>query len=388
MSAVPSRTVNSRGPARWLWGNSVDSVLVDQFLTALAAPCDRRAALLRFLIRQGPPPSRSAHRACGLPSQLDPEVDKINLWWTLPGRGSVKSYQWLILKRVAGNWNPVFDTEEVLSGGRRKVTHYSVVRTNRAGVRMSVRYYVAVFFVAIGFAGSLLIAEPVELIVVGTVHQEQPAYTVDSLQRILERVKPHVVLLEGDPSCLDEDFQLHENCRGGLEKKAVLAYSAKHDVQLRNCDMDSLGHVMQRLRVIERQQSVSAAVNLLYSEGRISPETRARVLRIMDNRRTAALITSPRQINSPLGDSIAKWYNVLSDSVGTAPELSESVRADAHAFSSHWRKRNEAIVAKAVYWAKQFPGKRLVMLFGYSHRWAIRQGLLGRDEILLKEYWE
>jgi hypothetical protein len=231
-------------------------------------------------------------------------------------------------------------------------------------------------------------SRPADLIVIGTVHDDQPGYTVDSLVAILREVRPDVLLLEGDPMCLDKNQKLREPCSRGLEGRAVTAHVAKYCTPLRACDMDGLEQQMREQRIMSRSEAANAEVGRQLEEGKLDRTAQALVNRVIENQRVQALFSAPRQINSSICDSLQKWGAQLGDSILAAAALSDSAKRDAAVFSAHWSARNKVMSDKAVQWAKQFAGKRLVLLCGYSHRWSIREALIGNDAVVLREYWE
>jgi len=61
---------------------------------------------------------------------------------------------------------------------------------------------------------------------------------------------------------------------------------------------------------------------------------------------------------------------------------------DYYFFRDQWQERNRIIAGNIIKAAKEYHGKRLVVLTGATHRYILRDLLKNEPSIDLKEYWE
>ena len=61
-----------------------------------------------------------------------------------------------------------------------------------------------------------------------------------------------------------------------------------------------------------------------------------------------------------------------------------------YTFSNFWITRNDAMVGHIIAWARSSPGKTVLVLCGFEHRYYLRNALDGRarsEGIAVREYW-
>jgi hypothetical protein len=107
---------------------------------------------------------------------------------------------------------------------------------------------------------------------------------------------------------------------------------------------------------------------------------------------TDAANAKPEIINSEVLDAVVRLKNSLYHEI--LPEIHkndsdyEELVSESRFFRDDWSERNRIMADNIIKAAKQYPGQRLVVLVGASHRYILRDLLKDTDGIDLKEYWE
>jgi hypothetical protein len=101
---------------------------------------------------------------------------------------------------------------------------------------------------------------------------------------------------------------------------------------------------------------------------------------------------APEIINSEAHDSIVRikhsfWYDIVPTILEKYPEYETLINED-HFFRDQWRQRNRIMADNIIKAAKQYTGKRLVVVTGATHRYILRDLLKDEKSIELKEYWQ
>ena len=102
--------------------------------------------------------------------------------------------------------------------------------------------------------------------------------------------------------------------------------------------------------------------------------------------------STPEIINSEAHDSVIRikhslWYDIVPNILEKYPEYETLINED-HFFRDQWRQRNQIMTDNIIKAAKQYTGKRLVVVTGATHRYILRDLLKNEPSIELKEYWE
>lgn len=81
------------------------------------------------------------------------------------------------------------------------------------------------------------------------------------------------------------------------------------------------------------------------------------------------------------------WYRIMPSILAEYPGY-ESVAEDWAFLGREWDERNSIMADNIMKASGEYPGRRLVAVVGCEHRYILRDLLLERDGVLLKEFWE
>lgn len=237
-------------------------------------------------------------------------------------------------------------------------------------------------------AASVAGAPTTEVVVIGTVHSPTAHYRSDTLVRILDRAKPDLILFEVDTSFIDGSAKLKPQYRAmNLEAIAV----AGTDAPLAPYDINGRNEFYQRTRFFERMQELSQALSGLARERRLVPEARALLdsITAYDRVRDAFLVDRAEVINTAACDSaMARKQAYAISGMKRIVELTPELRPFADFTTlraEEWDRRHRAMIENIANQVRTHAGKRIVVLCGFEHRYALRGALAGRPGITLRE---
>lgn len=244
---------------------------------------------------------------------------------------------------------------------------------------------------------TVLQSDTTTIVIVGTVHSATKYYDVQTLCRIVDRVKPDLVLVELDSSFFTPSMSLKpEFINISLENKAVSISLETRPVPVRPYDIEGRNRIYQEHNYFNLQREFGSALNVAERDNLL--DTKAAFLldaiTRFDDIGSGFGSERPEVINSAACDVAmeSKQYYAgegMVQIVVSAPSLSQfedfcKFRRD------FWIKRNDAMVDNILSWTKQLRGKTVLVLCGYEHRYYLRKSLKKRgasDAIILKDYW-
>jgi hypothetical protein len=233
-----------------------------------------------------------------------------------------------------------------------------------------------------------------EIFVVGTVHFPTRAFTADSLYDALETLRPDLILFEIDSTRLTEVLRLPtpmQHLRQALgwegtsnEIAAVLKYQQRHPATLvRPYEWGQRDQFHRQHGILMTPGRIFNKLRALRDAGQLTPRQR-RTLATYDSL-TAHLNTlggtQPLAVlNAVAADSLAQrrqnsQYHQLKTIVNENEDLRE-FRAFYEVNERYWDIRNQAMARNIVRYAALYPGRRLVVLCGFNHRYYLRRELL------------
>jgi len=235
-----------------------------------------------------------------------------------------------------------------------------------------------------------------EIFVLGTVHFPTPAFTADSLYNALEALRPDLILFEIDSTRLAEvlrppaPMQRLSRALGWAaspnEAPAVTKYRQRYPATLvRPYEWGRRDQFHRQHGILTTPGLVFQKLNTLRKAGQLTPRQR-QILATYDSL-TASLnalgSTQPLAVlNSVATDSLAQrrqncQYHQLKTIVDENEELRE-FRAFYQVNEQYWDIRNQAMARNIARYAALYPGRRLVVLSGFNHRYYLRRELLKR----------
>ncbi|MFH2052938.1 MAG: hypothetical protein ABIK96_10780 [bacterium] len=236
-----------------------------------------------------------------------------------------------------------------------------------------------------------------EIVVVGTVHAATPNYSAKDLIRILQKVRPDVILFEYPADMMTPTFEFKSVDEGSLEQQAVLEYVEQADAEIRPYDIDGRNRYYESTNYFARERQCYQEMGELLGSQDLSIEARRIIADIEAAfaRRDTLGRSDPATINSYQADTEInekQWlmYQGIPEIVRVTPELRDC--EDFWNLSrAYWAHRNSEMLANIRRYASEFSGQRLVVLCGFEHRYFLRSHLYDWNEppaYIIKEYWE
>jgi hypothetical protein len=238
---------------------------------------------------------------------------------------------------------------------------------------------------------------PTEIVVVGTVHSATAKYSVQDLVRILQQVKPDVVLFEYPADMMTPAFEFKSVAKDSLEQQAVLEYVKQTGAKIRPYDIDGRNGFYERTNYFARQRQCNQELGAQINSNGLNADAQ-RVVAALDAanaRRDSLGQSEPRTINSFQADTAIdekQWLmnQGIPEIVRLTPEL-RGCETFWNSSRAYWVRRNNGMLNNIRRLAAEFAGRRLVVLCGYEHRYYLRSHLYDWDQqpaYALKEYWE
>jgi hypothetical protein len=240
-------------------------------------------------------------------------------------------------------------------------------------------------------AAGLPPAGATEIFVVGTVHFPTSAFTADSLYDALETLRPDLILFEIDSTRLAEVLRPPtpmQRLRRALgwegtpnETLAVLKYQQRHPaVLVRPYEWGRRDQFHRQHGILTTPGLIFKQLKTLRDASQLTPQQQ-RTLATYDSltaRLNALGGTQPLEVlNSVAADSLAQrrqncQYHQLKTIVDEHAALRE-FRAFYQVNERYWDIRNQAMARNVARYADLYPGRRLVVLCGFNHRYYLRQ---------------
>ena len=254
------------------------------------------------------------------------------------------------------------------------------------------------FFLPTGFAPGRAAAGPSEVVIIGTVHAPTSNFTQSMLVEILKGVNPDLLLLEFDSSFFDNSFSLLEKYQDlTLESQSAIAVRKMTGVKLRPYDIEGRNNFYMETDYFNREMRLNQDISRLHASNQLAAEAKLLFEALLSwaQVRDAFGAERPEVINSLACDkAIEKKQIYAFKGIAQIIELTPALK-DHKAFWSSadqfWLRRNEAMCKNIIQQAKDFAGKKIVVLCGYEHRYYLRQRLLEQaaiENLVVREYWQ
>ncbi|MBZ4189923.1 hypothetical protein [Niabella beijingensis] len=250
-----------------------------------------------------------------------------------------------------------------------------------------------------------------ELTIIGNTHFASESFNADTLSTILEKVKPDIILLELDSGLFsktfDEKFRLKYKSKEN-EPVATARYIELHPLTIashfdyENRDTYRLQHGIKqsqnlagklldslyRNKLLRKRQT--KIVKKYYS---LTDELNAYIDRPAFNFNSFELDKLAKRKQFYQHHKIRKVINqrnefsklLVTTSLGTKASLQNAYSS----LSQFWDLRNKTMAKNIAAIVKQNPGKRIVVLTGFSHRYFLKREIHRHyKHIKLREFYE
>jgi hypothetical protein len=234
------------------------------------------------------------------------------------------------------------------------------------------------------------------VIVIGTLHKATSNFTEVDLVRVLKRVTPAAILFEVDSSFFDREGRLHLT-GDSLEGDAVKTFQRTSHVAVLPYDIERRNQIYAAFHYFEIEKQFFETINKLYREDRFGPEAKVLYQQVMSDLRVRDVFGRGRLelFNSVNCDSAVerkqeRYTSNTKRIIDLTPDLDQFAEY-AQFYSEFWELRNNTMVRNVLHHAKEFPGKRVVVLCGFEHRYYLVRHLKAAEAtsgIYLREFWE
>jgi hypothetical protein len=250
---------------------------------------------------------------------------------------------------------------------------------------------------------------PAELIIIGTLHGGHNTarhYTPEALLRILLALRPHRFCAEAEGHHIGEDGYARPPADPEAERVwmpdgwALEEASRELQVRLLPFEWEGYGKRLRETRLIERSDTATAQFEQLLAELTATDPAclECQLAQIVERADQCQTIlgqhAAPETINSDAFDHVVRikhsFPNTLLPLLAKRDDhekYAEMVAGFRFIFED-WQERNDAMASNLARICAERPGRRLVVVTGAEHRYALRDRLAGRAGVVLKEFWE
>jgi len=245
-----------------------------------------------------------------------------------------------------------------------------------------------------------------QVVIIGTIHSRHysnPKYSPDILKQIILSLKPDVILNELPLSLVDPNGRPLEGIRGkgnpdGPECWAADDAAMELGIKQIPFDRPDRQENFKKTNYFERNKRSKELMNK-WGEQTFREDPNSLDIKIAHLMSYAGqaedqlfMNSGPEIINSETHDSVIRikhslWHDIMPAIWKKYPGW-ETLVDDSCFEKQQWEDRNRIMVNNIVKAAKEYAGKRLVVVTGATHRYILRDLLKNEPAVELKEYWE
>lgn len=268
-------------------------------------------------------------------------------------------------------------------------------------------YELLIVWLAAVAGGSALspVAEPTEVVIVGTIHGDHGSntrYSAEILRDIIVALEPEAILVELPPTIGGRPTVVAGRRASWLattaEGWAQNAAASELGVPLVPFDRQGRNEYYARTRYFARRDSASSQLRTVVERIRRDDSTALVPLlhdiyrAISRSQRSLHRDAPPEVINSAAFDELIRAKRRMDGEVvlHLADAGPEHVRlVEEYRFiGNEWAERNAVMAENILRIAGRYRERRIVVLTGAEHRYALRERLARAEGIVLREFWE
>lgn len=234
---------------------------------------------------------------------------------------------------------------------------------------------------------------------IGTAHEENKYINPDSLTTALNRIKPDLILIELEEKHFTKDYNFDltkypiEDYLTNNENIASYKYKQQHGTELRPFDINGRHDFYEKENYREKENKMFGEMlnmhkNNKFSEGcKIDFEVLLSALNSYSNLNFSSL----REANSDVATKFLALKNKINfelmiSIIKRTKELEEWV-SFAELRKDYWNKRNKIMAENIIKYANEFKKKRVVVLVGNDHKYALVE-ILKQSNFEVKNYYD
>ncbi|OPB92800.1 hypothetical protein [Elizabethkingia occulta] len=239
------------------------------------------------------------------------------------------------------------------------------------------------------------------VIILGTIHYGSENINTESVYKILSNFKPDIILLEAESNIFEKENMLKTDFDGisNNEFQATLRYQKENPgVQIKPAELEGRNNYRKELGIYPEAGFVFNKIEELDKKGEIklSEQEKKHLSQLdtywnsVENIAKQDLKTVNSKQSDALVDSLMKYqYNRTRDIVNNHNEftkfrlLSSKNKKDTITYKEYFNNwsnfegniRNEGIAKNVIKYYKENPGKKIILLTGFKHRFFIKKYL-------------
>ncbi|WP_454060284.1 hypothetical protein [Elizabethkingia ursingii] len=239
------------------------------------------------------------------------------------------------------------------------------------------------------------------IIILGTIHSGAENINTESVYTILSDFKPDIILLEAESNIFEKENVLKTDFDGinNNEFQATLKYQKENPgVQIKPAELEGRNNYRKELGIYSEAGFVFNKIDELNKKGelKLSDHEKKHLSKLdsyWDSVESIAkqdLKTVNSKQSDAIVDSLMKYqYNRTRDIVNNHNEftkfrlLSSKNKKDTITFKEYFNNwsnfegniRNEGIAKNVIKYYKENPGKKIILLTGFKHRFFIKKHL-------------
>ncbi len=239
-----------------------------------------------------------------------------------------------------------------------------------------------------------------EVIIFGTVHEARGNFDEEDMLKILEQVKPDVILFEHPISWDAEEFSefVTKIKNPTFETIMVKKYLDRNpSLILKYYDIENRNKYYIETRYFEQEEAFNKKLEDLFNKSELNDSLslfKEQISMLINFDKLCDFLDCPRAINSAAADSICAMKHRIFHTnflkyTETVPELKQ-FKEFIISKQEYWDKRNKTMTKNIINYATEFQGKRIIVTTGFEHRYYLRNELekSSQQNFVLKEYWE
>lgn len=246
-----------------------------------------------------------------------------------------------------------------------------------------------------------------EIYVIGNIHDSVPNYHPKILFSILDKIKPDIILHEVDSEGMKE-YESDKSLKGN-EITASNLYKAKFPKTVRlPFDFEGRNQYRKDQGMVPTDNLSVKLIDSLYKAKKLAPSEAKRYENFTNTTKELMKIAelSPEHFNNAATDKIAErrqnaQYSGLLKITEKRPEFAErfvvkpngekiSYRGGFKLMSGFWDLRNQTMAKNIYKTAETHPGKKIVVLTGFLHRYYLLKELkrINKNSYIIKEFYD
>jgi hypothetical protein len=246
-----------------------------------------------------------------------------------------------------------------------------------------------------------------EIYIIGNIHDSVPNYNPQILSAILDKIKPDIIMHEVDSEGMKE-YETMSDLKGN-EITASNIYTKKHPGTVRlPFDFEGRNQYRKDKGMVPTDNLAVKLIDSLYKTKSLKPEEikiyEGFLSSTQELMKTAAL--SPENFNNKTTDKLSEkrqdsQYHELLKITEKRPEFAThfvtkpngekiSYREGFKLMSGFWDLRNQTMASNIAKAADKNPGKRIVVLTGFLHRYYLIKLLnkMNKNKFVIKEFYD